>query len=311
VAGLSPPPGGSTPHRDAQQSSPPGSPGSPADSPPSSSSPSGWSWGERRAWLHEIIFEADTPAGKAFDVALLALIALSLVAVSLESVKSVEAHHGYALRVVEWVLTGLFTIEYLLRLATVRRPLRYAQSFFGVVDLLAILPSYLSLLLPGTQSLLVIRGLRLLRIVRVFKLVPFLGEARLIMRALHASRRKVTLFVGGVLTIVLIMGALMYLIEGPERGFTSIPRAMYWGIVTVTTVGYGDISPQTPLGQMLAAALMVIGWGIIAVPSGIFSAELVEAGRGGVEPTTQACPSCSAEGHDSDARFCKYCGARM
>jgi len=262
----------------------------------------------RRAWLHEIIFEADTPAGKAFDVVLLVLIAASLLAVCLETVDSVRLRFGTELRALEWILTTVFTLEYLLRLATVVRPMRYALSFFGVVDLLAILPSYVSLLIPGTQSLLVIRGLRLLRIVRVFKLARFLGEARVLLTAVRSSAYKVTMFVGSVLVIVLIMGALMYLIEGPEHGFTSIPRAMYWGIVTVTTVGRGDSSPRTPLGQILASALMVIGWGIIAVPSGILSVELLEAGR---DVTTQACPSCSAEGHDADARHCKYCGYRL
>jgi len=268
----------------------------------------GGSFARWRANLHEIIFEADTAAGKAFDVALLVLIALSVIAVCLESVESIRELHGTFLRRVEWISTALFTLEYLLRLLTVLRPIRYAVSFFGLVDLLAILPSYISLLVPGTQTLLVIRGLRLLRIVRVFKLARFLGEARILLTAVRSSARKVTLFVGSVLTIVLIMGALMYLIEGPENGFTSIPRAMYWGIVTVTTVGYGDISPKTTLGQFLASALMVIGWGMIAVPSGILSVELLEAGR---EVTTQACPACSAEGHDADARHCKFCGAAL
>jgi voltage-gated potassium channel len=263
-----------------------------------------------RLAIHEVIFEADTPWGKAFDVALLALIAVSLVAVSLESVAAIERRYGTALRAIEWGLTVIFTVEYLLRLIAVARPLAYARSFYGVVDLLAILPTYLSVVLPGAQTLLVVRALRLLRIVRVFKLVPFLGEARVLLTALRASRRKVVLFVATVLIVVQITAALMYLIEGPERGFTSIPRAMYWGIVTVTTVGYGDISPQTPAGQMLASILMILGYGIIAVPTGIFSAELMQLGRGGAV-STQACVSCAAEGHDVDARFCKYCGAPL
>jgi len=259
--------------------------------------------------LHEIIFEADTPAGKTFDVALLVAIALSVLVVSLDTVASVEARIGPALRAAEWAFTGLFSIEYVLRLLAVRRPFAYARSFFGVVDLLAILPTYLSLLIPGTQSLLVIRGLRLLRIVRVFKLARFLGEADVLMSALRQSGRKILLFVGAVVLIVSIVGALMYLIEGPEHGFTSIPRSMYWGVVTVTTVGYGDIAPQTVPGQMLAAALMIVGYGIIAVPTGIFSAALIAASRSSV--STRACPSCGGEGHDDDAMHCKFCGVAL
>ena len=261
------------------------------------------------AWrdvVHEIIFEADTPAGKAFDVALLILIAASVITVSLESVARIQTRIGGGLVAAEWGFTVLFTIEYVLRLLSVRRPWRYALSFFGVVDLLAILPTYISLFVPGTQSLLVIRGLRLLRIVRVFKLGRFLGEADLLMTAVRQSRRKIMLFVGAVLTIVAILGAVMYLIEGPEAGFTSIPRGMYWAIVTVTTVGYGDIVPATVSGQILAAVLMLMGYGIIAIPTGIFSVELIQASQRPV--STQACPSCSAEGHDADADFCKFCG---
>jgi len=239
---------------------------------------------------------------------LLFLIGLSVVAVCLETVSSVRAEYGAWLRATEWVITSLFTLEYLLRLVSVRKPWRYARSFFGVVDLLAVVPSYLSLLVPGSQSLLVIRGVRLLRIVRVFKLARFLREANVLLHAIRASGRKVTLFVCSVVVIVLIMGTLMYLIEGPENGFTSIPVAMYWGFVTVTTVGYGDLAPKTPLGQLLASTLMVIGWGMIAVPTGILSVELLEAGR---QVSTQACPSCSAGGHDFDARYCKHCGSAL
>ena len=265
-------------------------------------------WSRHRARLHEIVFEADTPAGKAFDVVLLALITISVVTVCLETIPEIGAKHGPLLRTIEWILTGAFTAEYFVRLATVYRPLAYARSFFGIVDLLAVLPSYLSLLWPGAQTLLVIRALRLLRIVRVFKLARYMGEARVLLTAVRSSARKVTLFVGSVVLIVLIMGALMYLVEGPENGFTSIPRAMYWGFVTVTTVGYGDLSPKTPLGQLLASTLMVIGWGMIAVPTGILSVELLEAGR---TVSTQACPNCSAEGHDFDARYCKRCGSAL
>ena len=266
---------------------------------------SGW-----RKKTHEIIFEADTPAGKFFDVALLVLIAASVAAVSLESVASIEANIGPALRVAEWVFTGLFTVEYVLRLLCVRSPTRYARSFFGIVDLLAILPSYLSLFAPGAQSLQVVRALRLLRAFRVFKLAHFLGEVDVLLSALRESRNKVLVFVATVLTIVVIMGSLMYLIEGEASGFDSIPRGMYWAIVTVTTVGYGDIAPQTLLGQMAASGLMILGYGVIAVPTGIFSMEIVMATRRAMI-STRSCQNCSLEGHDHDADYCKYCGTEL
>ena len=261
-----------------------------------------------RGRLHEVIFEADTPAGKAFDVSLLALILLSVLAVMLDSVSWVSEAYGDRLCVVEWVFTIVFTIEYVLRLFSVRRPLQYAFSFFGLVDLVAIIPTYLSLVVAGTQSLLVIRALRLLRVFRVLKLAQYLGEADEFLRALRASRAKITVFLGTVLTIVLIMGALMYVIEGEESGFTSIPTSMYWAIVTMTTVGYGDITPTTVFGQMLSALLLILGYGIIAVPTGIVSAELVRVPK---KVSTQACPSCSAEGHDHDATHCKFCGHKL
>jgi len=262
-----------------------------------------------RGRLHEVIYEAETPAGRAFDVALIWLILLSVVAVLLESVRSVRTEHGALLYTIEWVFTILFTVEYVLRLVGVRRPLAYATSFFGVVDLLAILPTFLSLLVPGSQYLLVIRVLRLLRVFRVFKLAEHLSEADVLYRALRASRRKISVFLLTVLTLVVIIGALLYVVEGEENGFTSIPISIYWAVVTLTTVGYGDISPQTPLGRTLAAAVMIIGYGIIAVPTGIVTVELAQAARKGV--TTQACPSCSAQGHDADAAFCKYCGSGL
>ena len=262
-----------------------------------------------RSKLHEIIFEADTPVGKLFDVALFWLIIASVVAVMLESVGVVRNDHGTALRVSEWAFTLLFTAEYVLRLMCVGRPVLYARSFFGVVDLLAIVPTYLSLFIAGTQALLVIRAIRLLRVFRVFKLARYVVEARSLVAALRASRVKIVVFLEGVLILVLIIGALMYVIEGEENGFTSIPMSIYWAIVTMTTVGYGDIAPQTALGQTLAAAAMITGYAIIAVPTGIVSAELVQARRG--ELTTQACPACGAEGHDIDASHCKHCGAEL
>lgn len=265
--------------------------------------------GGLRRRLYVVIFEAETPAGRGFDVALLVLILLSVFAVLLESVEGFRADYGRELRWLEWGITLLFTSEYLLRLWVVRRPLAYAGSFFGLVDLLAVLPTYLSVLVPGAQSLLVIRALRLLRVFRILKMVHFLGEARVLGRALRASGRKITIFLATVLTLVLVIGAAMYLIEGPENGFISIPESMYWAIVTMTTVGYGDIAPQTVPGKLLASLVMILGYGIIAVPTGIVTVEMAEATRRGRRP--RACPACGAEGHDLDARFCKLCGAGL
>ena len=262
-----------------------------------------------RPKLHEIIFEADTPAGKLFDVLLIVSILLSVALVMLDSVESVQLSYGRWLYLGEWLFTILFTIEYLLRLYSVGRPGAYATSFFGVIDLMAVLPTYLSIFFPGTQYLLVIRILRVLRIFRVLKLVQYLGAARMLGQALRASRLKITVFLFVVLTVVVIFGALMYLIEDPDSGFTSIPQSIYWTIVTLTTVGYGDISPQTPLGQTIASIIMIIGYGIIAVPTGIVTVELSQAYR--KEISTQACPECSAEGHDQDAKFCKFCGSQL
>ena len=214
------------------------------------------------------------------------------------------------LRAAEWTLTGLFTVEFLLRLYAVRRPLRYAVSFFGVVDILAVLPTYLSLFLPGAQYLLVVRSLRLLRIFRILKLTRFLTEAHGLQRALRASMRKILVFLLTVAAIVVIVGSLMYLVEGSANGFTSIPRSMYWAVVTLTTVGYGDIAPRTPLGQALASLVMILGYGIIAVPTGIVTAELAY-GRADAPVSTQHCPSCGVGGHEYDAKFCRRCGSAL
>ena len=263
-----------------------------------------------RYHLHQIVYEADTAAGKAFDVVLIASIILSVAVVMLDSVGAIHDVHGPLLIRLEWAFTALFTIEYGVRLMSVRHPGKYASSFFGIVDLLAIVPTYLSLFVAGTQSLLVIRTLRLIRIFRVFKLGYYLREADVLTQALRASRGKITVFVTSVLSIAVVVGALLYLIEGEANGFTSIPRAMYWAIVTMTTVGYGDIAPRTVLGQVTASGLMILGYAIIAVPTGIMSAELIQASKS--RPTkvsTQACLDCSAEGHDADAKHCKYCGA--
>jgi voltage-gated potassium channel len=261
-----------------------------------------------RARLHEVIFESDTSAGRAFDVMLLMAIVLSVAAVVLESVAAIRREYGYVLRVVEWTLTIAFTVEYALRLVAVDRPWQYARSFFGIVDLLSIVPTYLAVVVPDTQSFMVIRAIRLLRVFRILKAAQFLSEAHLLTTALRASRRKITVFLGGIVTVVLIVGALMYVIEGEEHGFTSIPTSMYWAIVTMTTVGYGDIAPRTPLGQFVASMLMILGYAIIAVPTGIVSVELANAAR---PVSRQSCPSCGAEGHDVDASHCKYCGAQL
>lgn len=262
-----------------------------------------------RGKIHEIIFEADTPMGKAFDVFLIISILISVVVVLLESVKTFNARYFYTLVLIDWSFTFLFTIEYILRLISVRRPLLYAKSFYGLVDLFAILPSYLSLFFPGTGYFKVIRILRVLRIFRVFKLVQYIREAQTLSRALRASRRKIVVFLLAVLTLVTIFGCVMYIIEGEANGFTSIPRSMYWAIVTLTTVGYGDISPKTSVGQAIAAVIMILGYAIIAVPTGIVTAELARAEPKNV--TTQSCPNCSAEGHDEDAVFCKFCGGKL
>lgn len=262
-----------------------------------------------RLKIYDVIFEADTLAGRLFDLSLLMAIVLSILAVMLESVASLREQYGASLRVFEWVFTGLFTIEYILRIVAVRRPLRYIFSFFGLIDLCAILPSFLSLYFSGTQSLIVIRGIRLLRIFRIFKLGRYLGEAKELYTALSTSIPKITVFLGTILSVVLIMGAAMYLVEGEKNGFTSIPRSMYWAIVTMTTVGYGDIAPTTNLGQTLAAILMIIGYGVIAVPTGIVSAQLGQQKFRAV--SNRVCDNCFNEEHDRDAQFCKQCGATL
>lgn len=262
-----------------------------------------------QATLYEVIFKADTPAGKLFDVALIVAIGASVLVVMLDSVGFVNNEYGRLFYIAEWVFTILFTMEYILRLSCVRQPMQYATSFFGIVDLLAILPTYLSIFFPGSQYLLVIRVLRVLRIFRVFKLVQYLSEARLLIRALGASRRKIIVFLFTVLSLVVVFGSLMYLIEGSKNGFTSIPRSIYWAIVTMTTVGYGDISPKTNLGQALSSVIMILGYGIIAVPTGIVTVELTRAHKAiGAE---LKCLECHADGHDGDAVYCKYCGGEL
>ncbi len=264
-----------------------------------------------RRWqrvVFEVIFLADTPVGKAFDVALLVAIVLSIGTVMLESVDSFRAAHGTLLWVLEWGFTLLFTAEYLLRLLCVKRPVRYATSFFGVVDFLAVVPTYIGLLVLGGHYFLVVRVLRLLRVFRILKLGRYVRAGDTIWLALRESRQKIAVFLMAVLSLVVVIGTLMYLIEGPEAGFTSIPTGVYWAIVTMTTVGYGDIAPKTVSGQMLASVVMILGYGIIAVPTGIVT---VAMGRARRRTRRRACPACGLRGHDRDAAFCKACGARL
>ncbi len=260
----------------------------------------------RRKKLYEVIFESDTPAGRWFDIILIAVILLSVLTVMLDSIRSVKTQYGSLLFYAEWVFTILFTIEYISRLVSVKRPLAYAKSFFGIVDLLAILPTYISLFIPGGQYLIVIRMLRILRIFRVLKLVKYVGESKVILQALKASRRKITVFIFAVLTLVTILGSLMYLIEGEDNGFTSIPLSIYWAVVTLTTVGYGDLTPQTVLGQMLSVVVMLLGYAIIAVPTGIVTVEMANAVKKRIG--IRKCANCSLDDHDADALYCKNCG---
>jgi voltage-gated potassium channel len=262
-----------------------------------------------RARVFEVIFGHETKAGKTFDVLLIVAILASVGVVMLDSVASAAASHHLAYLRAEWVFTLLFTVEYVLRILSVKRPLGYALSFFGVIDLLAVLPTYLSLLMPGGQYLIVIRILRVLRVFRVLKLARYVGEARTLGLALRASRYKIIVFLFTVLTIVVVVGSLMFLIEGPESGFTSIPRGVYWAIVTLTTVGYGDIAPGTPLGQAVAALVMIMGYGIIAVPTGIVTVELAHQAQ--KTPSLLRCGKCGQDDHENDASFCKSCGSTL
>lgn len=265
------------------------------------------SWQHR---LHEVIYESNTPAGKLFDVSLLVLIIASIVVVMLDSVPRLNRRYGDVFYYLEWAFTIVFTIEYILRLICLKKPLGYVFSSLGIIDLLAIVPSYLSFFFAGTQSLLVFRALRLLRIFRIFKLTHFLSEMQFLGAAMRGSLKKIAIFMLIVLTLVIILGSVMYLVEGPENGFGSIPDSLYWAIVTITTVGYGDIAPVTPLGKFIASLIMLLGYGIIAVPTGIVTTEMVMKARQR-EQHTETCPSCGREGHDADATFCKWCGTHL
>lgn len=265
---------------------------------------------ELKSKLYEIIFEADTPAGKAFDVFLLIIIVISIVAVSLESVTGIQLRYGRELYLLEWTITFFFTIEYILRIWVIKKPSKYIFSFYGIIDLLAILPSFIGIFFHGAQGLIIIRGIRLLRMFRLFKLTRYTREAESLLKAMRASRTKISVFLFTVLTVVIIIGALMYLVEGEKNGFTSIPKGIYWAIVTLTTVGYGDIAPATNLGQFIASLVMILGYGIIAVPTGIVTAEMTRA-RLSKTITTQGCSHCLKENHDPDAVYCKYCGEKL
>ncbi len=261
--------------------------------------------------IHQIIFEADTFEGKLFDIILLFMILASIIAVSWESLPHLDPRTKRILYTIEWILTIFFTIEYILRLISVHKAIQYAKSFYGIIDLLAILPTYLSIIFVGSHSLLVIRALRLLRLFRIFKMVHYLNQGEILIKSLKASLAKLTVFVYFVVVVVCIFGAVMYLVEGSSNEeFDSIPRSIYWAIVTVTTVGYGDIAPHSALGQFLSAILMILGYAVIAVPAGIISSEVLKEHKTKKlsQISTQACRYCSLEGHDTDADFCKYCG---
>jgi len=259
--------------------------------------------------LYEIIFESDTPAGKGFDLLLIVSILASVIVVFLDSVQHYNAQYSEILYFMEWVYTILFTVEYFLRIYCIGRPLKYVGSFFGIIDLLSILPTYISIFIPASRYLSVIRILRVLRIFRILKLMLYIGEANLLLKAITASRRKMVVFLFSVLVLVSIFGSIMYLIEGEANGFTSIPRSIYWAIVTITTVGYGDISPQTELGQALAAIIMIIGYATIAIPTGIISSEYTTITQ--QKKTAVVCEYCGEGGHDKDSKFCKECGAEI
>lgn len=274
--------------------------------------------------IRSIIFRHDTFASKTFDLVLLVLILLSIALILLESVDHIYAKYRGLLNTLEWIITVLFTIEYFLRIWTVSHKWGYIKSFYGIIDLVSILPTYLSILFVNTQYFTVIRALRLLRVFRILKLQRFLGESEMFIFALKKSIPKITVFITTVLTLSVIIGSVMYLIEGPENGFTSIPRAIYWSIVTLTTVGYGDISPSTPFGQLLASLVMIMGYGIIAVPTGIVTADLVQNGKETEEDKIKKaekralkkdeekiCPFCEKKGHDTDADFCNHCGNEL
>lgn len=261
--------------------------------------------------VHEIIYEADTPLGKWFDIILFFLIIASVILVMLESVKEIDLEYHNTLFILEWIITIFFTIEYIARVVSIKKPFKYIFSFYGVIDFISTIPLYLSYIFAGSQVFLAVRALRLLRVFRILKLVQFMGEASQLSKAIKASRAKIAVFIYVVLILSIIMGTIMYLVESDEAGFTSIPRSIYWAIVTLTTVGYGDIAPQTSLGQLIATMVMILGYGIIAVPTGIVTAEFTRQGKDKVHVNTTACTTCSAEDHRDNAGHCYNCGAEL
>ncbi len=261
--------------------------------------------------FYDIVFEVDTKSGKIFDIILLIAITLSIFFVMLESVVAIEIEYGVWLKYAEWVVTIVFTIEYLLRIWMVKKPISYIISFYGIIDLFSILPTYIGLFVSGAHGLVVIRAIRLLRVFRILKLSRYVSESRTLFFALKASHTKISVFLYSIVMIIIIVGTLMYIIEGPEHGFTSIPESIYWAIVTLTTVGYGDITPETVLGKTISSLVMVLGYAIIAVPTGIVTAELTAKNKKNQPITTITCHECLSERHDSDADFCKYCGQQL
>jgi len=266
------------------------------------------SWQDK---LYEIIYESDTEAGKLFDVILLWLILASIVLVMLESIKEYDVKYHSFFNISEWVITILFTLEYIARTISIKKPKKYIFSFYGIVDLLSTIPKYLSLIFGGTHALVALRALRLLRVFRILKLVQFIGESNKLVKAIKASRYKILVFISAVVVICIIIGTVMYLIEGDESGFTSIPRGVYWAIVTLTTVGYGDIAPQSGFGQFIASLVMILGYGVIAIPTGIVTAEFSRQSLKGIPTNTKVCSNCSAEKHSDDAKYCFDCGAEL
>jgi voltage-gated potassium channel len=266
------------------------------------------SWKDR---LHEIIYEADTKAGKFFDVVLLFAILASILLVMLESVESINNKYGQLLNIAEWVITILFSLEYILRIVSIKKPILYIFSFYGIIDLLSTIPKYLSMFFIGSSHFAALRALRLLRVFRILKLARYIGASEKLLIALKASKAKISVFLFFVIILCVILGTFMYIIEGAENGFTSIPRSVYWAIVTLTTVGYGDIAPHTPFGQFIASIIMILGYGIIAIPTGIVSSEMTKNTNNKVHTNTQSCKNCSIENHKDEAEFCYNCGSKL
>lgn len=262
--------------------------------------------------LHEVIYEADTPSGRLFDILLLIAILASIILVMLESVESFDTNYHEFLYIAEWVITILFSLEYITRVISVKKPSKYIFSFYGIIDFLSTIPMYLSFFFVGSQSLVALRALRLLRVFRILKLTRYIGESTNLIRALKVSRAKIAVFISFVVILCIILGTIMYLVESDKgSGFTSIPRSVYWAIVTLTTVGYGDIAPHTPLGQLIASVIMILGYGIIAIPTGIVTAEMTRVDKNSIPTNTQSCPNCAEPNHRDDAEFCHHCGHKI